>query len=297
MFRQALFILFVGIGSSLSAQQIMVNGKFVSDSVRLGESIEFTLSARYPSELTVLFPDSTFSFKPFEFQKKKYTVTKTRAGISYDSVIYTLQTYEVDSAQWLSLPVFVRNPQDCTVYFSQIDTVFLRHLVSAIPDSLAATNLPLKTNTNYVKVKWQFNTILFSIIGAVLVVAIILVWIFFGKKIKRYFVLKRLAKKHQVFVTQFNHQLEKALHQPEVAESTLVLWKNYLEELLHVPYSKFTSKEIHEREQNEMLKSSLAQIDRMIYASRAGDDSNSFKSLIEFSEQKYLHRLEEIKNG
>jgi len=83
--------------------------------------------------LNILFPDSTFSFAPFELQKKIYFPTSTKNGISRDSVIYYLATYEVDSIQTLKLPVYVVNPMDCTAVFSNTDSVFFQNLVKAIP--------------------------------------------------------------------------------------------------------------------------------------------------------------------
>src|SRR5215831_2013772 len=80
--------------SAAHAQEIKVHGKFNGDSVKIGKPIEFYLSAHYPENLNILFPDSTFSFAPFELQKKIYFPTQTKNGISKDSVIYKLATYE-----------------------------------------------------------------------------------------------------------------------------------------------------------------------------------------------------------
>lgn len=280
------------------AQEIIVRSKFLIDSVKLGESINYTMAAKYPSKLTILFPDSTFAFTPFEFQKKIYSTTQTINGISYDSVIYTLQTYEVDSLQFLRLPIFISNRADCTLYYSNTDTVFFKHLVKTIPDSLAVNNLPLKANTNYVNVKWELNTILFAIIVGALLLAAVIVWIVFGKRIRKYFAMKKLMRKHQEFVNRFGKSLEQlnAEFQPERAEQVVVIWKKYLEELLSIPYTKYTSKEIREREQNEELGNTLKNIDRMIYA-RLGEDKSSFANLLQYGEQKFQQRMEEVKNG
>src|SRR6476661_4872994 len=68
--------------SAVHAQEIKVHAKFNGDSVKIGKPLEFYLSARYPENLNILFPDSAFSFAPFEFQKKIYFPTKTENGIS-----------------------------------------------------------------------------------------------------------------------------------------------------------------------------------------------------------------------
>src|SRR5882757_4821289 len=85
-------IFYILLFSSVYAQEIKINvqAKFSGDSVKIGKPIEFYLSARYPENLNILFPDSTFSFAPFELQKKIYFPTETKNGISRDSVVYHL---------------------------------------------------------------------------------------------------------------------------------------------------------------------------------------------------------------
>ncbi len=281
------------------AQEIKVQGKFSSDSVKLGKPIEFYLSAHYPEKLNLLFPDSIFSYAPFELQKKKYFTTKTIDGISVDSVTYFLSTYEVDSIQTLKLPVFVVNAIDCTQVFSNTDTVYFQHLVKSIPDSLTAEKLPLKTNVNYLGVRWQLNYILAGIIAVILIVALVLVWVFFGKKIRKYFRLKKLVKSYESFRTQFDSSLDKLNKDfsPQSAEQSLVIWKKYLESLMARPYTKYTSKEIRAIEKSEELGLSLMAIDKMIYGHQQGNSVTPFSSLKTYVQQQFEKKKAEVTNG
>src|SRR5688572_11045703 len=189
------------------AQDVIVRGGFFMDSLRVGDETGFYLSATYPSNVNVIFPDSTFDFSPFEFNSKRYYPTRTTDGKSYDSVIYYISTFEVDRIQRLSLPVFQLNPQDCTNYTSNIDTVLLTELAKNMPDTLTAQNLPLKVNTIYEDVPYLFNyPILFISIGVLLVVVAI-VWVVFGRKIRRHFTLKKMSKAHQRFLEVYNQQV------------------------------------------------------------------------------------------
>jgi hypothetical protein len=124
----------------------VVRGGFFKDSLRVGDQTGFFLAAEYPTNLNILFPDSTFSFSPFEYESKKYFPTRTTAGRSYDSVIYYVSTFEVDPIQTLSLPVFQFNRMDCTVYQTPRDTILLTELVKDLPDTVTVKNLPLKVN-------------------------------------------------------------------------------------------------------------------------------------------------------
>jgi hypothetical protein len=291
--------LFVFVTLCASGQEVKVKGKFLLDSIRIGEQIPFTLSATYPKNADVVFPDSTFSFAPFEFQKKKFFPTTTKDSLSYDSVVYYLSTYEIDSLQSLKLPVFAIHESDCTSFYTSVDTLRLVEMVAAVPDTVKAEALPLKTNTKYQNVKWLLNYPIILIIGGVLIVALVIVWAVFGKRIKKYFALKRLQKNHQAFLDRFNsvaEQLKSDVASPK-AEEALVIWKRYMENLEAKPFTKFTSKEIIEAEHNETLGFALRAIDRFIYGGTKDVALESISTLRDYTDQQYQKIAEEVKNG
>lgn len=281
------------------AQEIHVSGGFLKDSIQIGESVDYYLVANYPQHLTVLFPDSVFEFTPFEYSKKTFFPTLTQQGISYDSVLYTLSTFEVDKIQYLSLPVFVTSARDCTAYEPIRDSVFLIELVKTPPpDSIAAQNLPLKTNTLYEKVFTQFNYIILMIIVVILVISTIFVWVVFGKKIATYFKLKRLQKNHVKFMNtfvQYANQLG-AEFSREKTEATVSLWKKYLEQLEQRPYTKLTTRETIRLDANEQLGAILQAIDRIIYGNQTAVHE-PLKQLQHVAEERFQKKLEQIKHG
>ncbi len=280
------------------SQEVLVKGRFESDTVKLGKPIDYYLTVTYPKNTSVLFPDSTFSFAPFEFQKKSFFITKTKNDVSYDSVIYTLTTFEIDSIQMLALPVFQLQQKDCVIFYSGVDTVFFKKMVGAVPDSLAISQLPLKTNTAYNPVNWLLNYPLGLIISGVLLVVLVVIWILFGKRIKRYFAVKRLTKSHSAFIGKFEQSVEglKNSFTPELAESAVAIWKKYMEELSSRPYTKFTSREIREAEKGE-LGPALYSVDRMIYGRMVPETFDSFQELKAFTQNKFNQKLEEVKHG
>src|SRR6187455_220135 len=103
-------------GLSTRAQEVRVHSGFLVDSLGIGDEGGYFLTARYPSELNILFPDSTYNFAPFEYARKVYYPTKTTNGQSYDSAIYYLSTFEIDKLQSLSLPVFQFTDLDTTTH-------------------------------------------------------------------------------------------------------------------------------------------------------------------------------------
>lgn len=296
--RRYLFILFLFLAQAAYTQEVKVHAQFDGDTVRIGLPIRYTVVAQYPSRYQVLFPDSTFNFAPFEFQSKKFAPTRTQNNLSYDSVVYTLVSFEIDSLQTLSLPVFQIQKVDSLVYLTDPDTVFFSALVGPIPDSLAMNQLPLKTNTAYNKVSWILNYPVLLIAGGVLLLTAIVVWIIFGKKIRRHFAVKRLVRKHTSFLSAFDQSILK-LNQnfhPDIAEGSITIWKKYMEELSAKPYTKYTSKEIREVEKGELTQA-LQAVDRMIYARLQPESFSAFDQLKEFTVNRFNQKLHEVKHG
>lgn len=281
------------------AQEIKVSGGFLSDSVRVGESVGYYLSAAYPKKLTVLFPDSTFAFLPFEFGRKNLSPTHTENGISHDSVVYYLSTFEIDKIQYLSLPVFVTAARDCTAYTPQRDSIFLAEMVLTPPsDSTQAQNLPLKTSTTYQQVFSQFNYILLAVAAGLFILLSVVIWLIFGKRIVKYFKLKKLQKNHLKFLQSFSEHFQQlnTIFSPEKTEAAISLWKKYLEQLEQKPYTKLTTRETLQMEPNETLGINLTIIDRAIY----GNQTSVHEPLLElrkFAEERFIKKLEEIKHG
>ena len=289
-------VLLVPYGTS--AQDLHVNGGFLSDSLKIGEQTAFYLAIHYPPEQTVLFPDSTFSFFPFEYQQKKYYPTETNDGVSVDSVVYYLTTFEVERTQYLDLPVFVVQQQDCTVIRSMADSVLITQMVAAIPDSITIDKLPLKMNTAYQPVHFQFNFWMMAIVLAALVIAAVIVWIFFGKNIAKYFKAKKLVRNHTKFVAAYTSllsQLQSAFS-PNTTESALSAWKKYLEQLESKPFTKLTTQETMKLLPDEQLAVVLRTVDRAIY----GHDTTvieSLENLKHFADRRFSEKLEQVKHG
>jgi hypothetical protein len=281
-----------------NAQDVHVRGGFFKDSLRVGDQTGYYLSAEYPRNINILFPDSTFSFAPFEYESKKYFPTKTTKGRSYDSVIYYLSTFEVERIQSLSLPAFQINPMDCTAFVTVPDTILLSELVKDLPDTVTLKNLPLKVNIAYEDVPYTFNYLVAGIIaGAVLLLAAV-TWIVFGKRIRKHFRLKRMLKAHQKFLETFNLQLDavKSAFSAVTTENALSQWKKYMEQLEARPYTKLTTKETLQLEKNELLGRNLHAIDGAIY----GHDTaviESLESIRNFADRRFVQKLEELKHG
>jgi hypothetical protein len=288
------FIPLLGYSQDASVQ---VRSRFLADSLKIGEKVPFSVTAKYPRRLNILYPDSTYSFNPFEFESKQYFPTNTKDSLSYDSVVYYITSYEIDSIQMFRMPVYVLHGSDCTTIFGAADSIFLKQYVDHVPDSVSAQQLPLRTNTDYLKVSWLLNypVIGFTVLG--LAVISIVVWLVFGKRIRRYYKLKRLDKDHVAFLHNFADALQRMQSEFSQlnAERALVVWKRYMERLEERPYTKYSTKEIVHMLDEAGLSSALRSIDRMVYGGVVSN-AEAFDELREVSRSHYSEKIRKVNN-
>lgn len=275
------------------AQDIEPKGSFNEQEAKIGEEVIFSLSIKYDKNLNILFPDSTYNFGTFEYNSKTYFKTKTDSTQSYDSVLYKLSTFEIDSIQYLQLPVFIIDNEDSLAIFSSVDSVQLIHSVTEIPE-----NPELKANTDLVSIDKQFNYPYFLIgLGIVSFIGLIIA-IFFGKRLVTAWKIYRMNRIHKKFIERFfNLMRDVSSNNPSKSpEHVLAVWKRYMERLEKKPISKLTTKEILVLHNNGQLKENLHVIDRSIYGGEKGNDLfASFDYLMKFSVEIYNHRVSEIK--
>lgn len=277
--------------------QVQVRSRFLADSLKIGEKVPFSVTAKYPRQLNILYPDSAYSFNPFEFESKLYFPTRTTDSLSYDSVVYYITSYEIDSIQMFRMPVYVLHGSDCTTVFGTADSIFLKQYVSHVPDSVSTQQLPLKTNTDYLNVSWLLNYPIIGYVVAGLTVICVVVWLVFGKRIRRYYRLKRLDKDHVTFLHNFADALQRV--QSEFtqmnAEKALVIWKRYMERLEDRPYTKYSTKEIVQMLDEGGLSNALRTIDRMVYGG-VGSNPEAFNELREVSRSHYTEKIRKVNN-
>lgn len=284
-----LFILLVFKGI---AQEVKPYGYFLQDTMELAEPVQFSLSVSYPSDLTLLFPDSSFNYAPFEFRSKRFFNTESDSLISKDSVIYTLASFEIQNIQKLRLPVFIAKSGKQIPVYSQTDSLIFTEKIHQAVDSLVAIG-----EAKPVQVKKEFNYPYFIIGSVILAVLIVIILVVFGQRIVLYFRLFQIERKQKKFVAQFN--LSAHLNSREEIQKYLKMWKNHLQYLTKRPYARFTTKEIHQLLKDDKLNNHLRSIDRIIYSSKAKTEEieEAFNFLKEFSISIYQKRINQLKQN
>jgi hypothetical protein len=295
----ACILLFFQLAVRAQDTQVAVRAGFIEDSLRVGDPVRFYLTARYAQGLQVLFPDTTFAYAPFELDHRTYTPTDTRDGMSYDSVVYHVTTFELDERPSLSLPVYLLTPQDCTVFESPSDTI--RLALSPMPglDSIAVDKLPLRENVAYHDVPQAFNYVVALIVAGVLLLLVLLAWIFFGRRIRKYFRIRRMLKMHQQFMVAYGAAVDgvRGNFSAPSAEHVLAQWKRYMEQLEIRPYTKMTTREIQAALKDDAVTRTLKAIDGAIYGHSTQAATESLANLRDMADKRFTLKLQEVKNG
>jgi hypothetical protein len=274
-------------------------GSFTQDSVRIGEIISYSLTCRYPSALEVIFPDSAFDYAPFEFVSKTYYPTRSSAGISRDSAVYLLRTFEVEKEQRLQLPVFLLQEGDTVLVSGAADSVWLQEMVQAVEDPL-----PLRNDTSLLLIQKRLNYP-YLLVGLVAGAGLLyLIWRIFGASILTNYKLYTLKKDHAQFVSRYNVQVERFRRSETLAnmEKAVSLWKNYLTKLEDKAINSFTTKEISVYyNEEEDISTALKLCDRAIYGNiivnEASESSRALSLLQNFAVQRYTTIREKTRNA
>lgn len=294
--RIAAGILFSLVFSFNYAQEISPFGKFLKDSVMVGEEVQYSLSVRYPLDWQLVFPDSTNNFEPFEYYAKSYFPTRIDSTHAFDSAVYTLASFEVDLVQKLQLPVYLLNGNDSTVILANPDSVFLKELVTMMPDSLK-----FKENVAYQAVEYAFNYPYLMIGLGVLLILLIATYFLFGNTIRKKIKLYRMRKAYEKFSMEFERgiiRIKQSETNAELIEQILVTWKKYMEKIEDRPFTKYTSKEILKVGFEKELKTVLQTIDRAIYGAIGDEEMHkNFEALEDFTLERYQHKIKEVKHG
>lgn len=277
------------------AQEIQVKGKFLAESVKIGEPVFYSFTVRYPRQLDVLLPDSSFNFTPFEFVDKTYFPTQSDSLYSTDSVVYTLSTFELGQVQLLRMPAYVLNGRDSSAVFTAPDSVQVEEMISVLTDSAAFIE-----EVAYTPVEKEFNYP-YAIAGSLLAIVVLLVIaLVFGKPLHRKYQQYRLKRTYKRYEKEYGRTLQAYENGEDVRPETLLnIWKSYMERLEKVPYTKLTSKEIAALHNNGSdVRSILRPIDRGIYGRLSENRmAQSFHELQGVARSRFQAKLKEVRHA
>ena len=265
-------------------------GQFLQDSIKLGKPFQYALSFRHKPDLDVLFPDTTYNFKPFEVKSFEYFPTKTDTRGSLDSVVYTLVSFDIHKIQPLSLPIFINMPTDCTTVYANKDSVILMEMFDKNTQKAI-----LKTDDKifYLPQEPNYPLILLGFVGFWLLFG--LVYWLLGETIRKRWQQYRLWRRYSDFLSafqKFERNVSRRQKTVDNAENALLLWRRFLEKLENKPFTTFTTTELVDALQDDRLAEALRSIDATVYGGNiAKDISDALQILKELATQMYKKRL------
>ncbi|AEL24704.1 hypothetical protein [Cyclobacterium marinum] len=255
--------------SFVQGQDVHVEGYFLQDSAKLGERVGYVLKSSYPSELPIIFPDSTYDFGDFEFLDKQIFTSFTEDSITLDSAVYWISNFSLDSIQAFKIPVYEVLNYDSISHYPQPASLALTLTIEEIPEELV-----FEQNNSYLNIPQAFNYP-YLIIGIVaVVILVVLAILLFGKGLIKRWKAYRERKKWNKFESQWESSMQQLINQPGIqeADELLGLWKNYLENLTEQPYKEWTSTEIAEHLNKPEIIKDFRKIELIIYANRVDDN-------------------------
>lgn len=282
--------------SKIKAEDDFPLGKFSKDSVKVGEPVKYILSFIHSPSLELVFPDTNYNYYPFELINKKYFPTTYKENKVLDSVIFELRTFQIESKQYLKLPVYLINQDsgDSTALFPEIDSVILKEYITHVPSTINFMD-----NTSFVKVPKQINYPYYLLAFFGIVVSFLLIVLLFKKVIVKRYKLYILRKTHLSFVKNFEKLQREFYLGKEIGslENAVSLWKVYLSKIENKAINTYTTTEIITLFNNENLKEGLQIIDGAIYGGQIKQEPEKALDILKkFTNQRFIKLRKKIRN-
>ncbi|MBU2914600.1 hypothetical protein [Reichenbachiella agariperforans] len=279
----------------LWAQDIAPKGVFLTDSIMIGEEISYTLSVKYPKGWQIVFPDSTYDYAPFEFNRKTYISTVSDSTWAFDSVTYVLSSFEIDPIQQLQLPIYVLQKNDSIEILSDPDSVYFHDMITQLPDSIV-----LKNNVAFRELVYSYNYLYIGIGTAVTLLILVGGYFLFRKTIHAKYQLYFLQRDYRRFVQQYEADMQRIQNGKDntaAIEGLVLSWKTFMERMENRPFTKYTTREIIAAGYGgEELNGTLRKIDQSIYGKVAIEDMHqNLSALSQFTSNQFEIKKQEIK--
>ncbi|MBB6610029.1 hypothetical protein H7F15_03180 [Pontibacter sp. Tf4] len=300
MLRLLLFLAIVIWPVLVSGQQVAPPvGTFSTDTVKIGLPVTYTLVHKHSARQEIILPGTNYNFTPFELVRKDFYPTRTIDGLSTDSAVYTLRTFDTKAVQALSLPVFILQGKDTIRVNGDSSRVVLHQLVDKVREPLT-----FKNQTTLMPVAERFNWPVLLLWITFVTLVSTLIWLIFGQTIKTKYKLYRLRKDHLYFTSRYNSHIDRFVKTgvSQSMEKAVSLWKNYLTKLERSAINSFTTKEIVEYyDNNEEVNDALRLCDKAIYGNVQHEADTETKDALlllrRFAKSRYKARREITKNA
>ena len=220
--------------------------------------------------MVIIFPDSTWNFKPFELIRTEAELTQTEGDRSRDAIIFHLRSFELIESFVLKIPFQFHNGGDTTTLYEQSDTLWLRQQVASL-----SPPPPFQIETGIFGLKDPPNYSLWITIGLVMLVLLALAIRSLQKPLRKYWAKRKVRG-------EWNGIRRRLKDLPENDPAAFLdglntAWKDYLARSQPLPLRSLTTTELKQhlpelQEVDEGGKHTLLEIaqtgDRVVYAAQ-----------------------------
>ena len=285
-------IIFLLLSINLYSQEIKFNIFFSKDSIKIGEPIFLTSVLSYDKKLEIVQPDSSYNFNPFEYIDKFIYPSKIYNGKIFDSTIYYLRTFNIDSVQKINLNSFIIN-KDCLEISSSYDSVFLINQVKNLSDKVIK-------NTSHSIISYIFNTNKYILSSVIFLIVILILFLIFRKKIITYLKIQRLNKDLNNYSNLLKDSLNKYSNGKDKKdlELSLLIWKRYMEKNSIFSFTSSTTLKINNYLKDKKTENILDEIDMILYSKNTLIfDIKNFNLLDRKAKDLYINMKKKLKDG
>jgi hypothetical protein len=140
-----------------SHAQVIVPKAFIAkDSAYIGEPVVYTIVCKHNDSQELVFPTKEYKTKLFECISKVFYPTTSANGISTDSVVYTLRTFQTKPFVDVVIPIFLLKNNKMYEYRPKAKRLFVKNLY-APKTSLKQLDqklslLPMRPEIDWIKV-------------------------------------------------------------------------------------------------------------------------------------------------
>ena len=291
--RYCLFIFLFFFSNNILSQKIDYKINLLEDSIKIGDSITLVSTIIYPENIEIIQPDSSYNFGSLDFIGKKTFPSFKKDNSIYDSTIYFLRTFEIDSIQKIDLSAVILNGDDSLNITSNKESIYLIYQVEDISSKT-------KENTILSTIKSIFNSEKLITYVSIFIIILVCLYVIFRKRIRKYFKVRRLKKD----TAKFNESFSSILKNYELSnnindlESLLLLWKRFMDKLTNKPYLSSTTNEISPFLKKKNLIMTLQEIDKNLYSNNKEIiKSNKLKDLKIEANNTSNKEVKRIENG
>lgn len=270
--------------------------------VQVGRPFKVELLVRHPEDVVVIFPDSIKDIAPYEVRSGKPLATRTNEGISEDTKIYDLYTWEIDSVQFLQFPVRYLTPKgDTMTVMSNRAQVGFQQVIVDYNDSLKVRMYP-----DAVSIREPFNwtrTLVFGLIGGIVGLIFSLL---FRKPIRNAFKRRKIEREWRKYQQQLKKVPGYLPDQERYLSELNRVWRAYFDRDWKLALGSRTTKDLKRflpsvHSISEADRASLitlaASSDLVLYAGRplpAEQLNDFYQQVSRIMEQEYARRKEAV---